>query len=134
MLRFAKRIFWLVMLGLGVRSACGFALLGPLGGSTTARPDGFEQPIIAYQIGLDIGTPKNLGEEYRRNTPVMYYTFDANFLDYFGTDGSNAVVQAFEIMNSLTNVSSYSGNLDEFPMASQEYNYRGQAFLLPAMK
>ena len=23
-----------------------------------------------------------LGEEYRRNTPVMYYAYDANFLDY----------------------------------------------------
>src|SRR6185436_20440380 len=73
-------------------------------------------------------------EEYGGNTPVMYYTFDANFLDYFGTDGSNAVVQAFEVLNALTNVSSYSGNLDEFPMASQEYNYRAQALLLADLK
>ncbi len=133
MLRFAKRICWLTLLGFGVQYASAFSLLGPLGQAVGA-PDGYQQPIIAYQIGLDIGTPKNLGEEYRRNTPVMYYTFDANFLDYFVTDGSNAVVQAFEIMNSLTTVSSYSGNLDEFPMASQEYNYRAQALLLADIK
>ena len=104
------------MPGFGVQGAFGFALLGPLGGSTTGRPDGYQQPIIAYQLGTDIGTPKNLAEEYRRNTPVMYYTMDVNFLEYFGTDGSNAIVQAFEMMNSLTNVSSYSGYLDEFPL------------------
>ena len=39
--------------------------------------------------------PKNIGEEYRRNTPVMYYTFDANFLDYFGSNGVAAVDSAF---------------------------------------
>ena len=100
------------MPGFGVQGAFGFALLGPLGGSTTARPDGYQQPIIAYQLGTDIGTPKNLAEEYRRNTPVM----------------------AFEMMNSLTNVSSYSGYLDEFPLEVQEYNYRAQALQLQDIK
>src|SRR6266487_2426142 len=115
MLRFAKRICWLTMVGFGVQSASAFSLLGPRG-QATGTPDGYQQAIIAYQLPGDIGTPKNLGEEFRRNTPVMYYTFDANFLDYFGSDGSNAVVQAFEIMNALTNVSSYSQGLNEFPM------------------
>src|SRR6266496_4546137 len=134
MLRFAKRIFWLAALGLGVESVSAFSLLGPLVGSSATVPDGYQQPSIGYQLGTDIGTPKNLGEEYRRNTPVMYYTIDANFLDYFGSDGSNAIVQAFEIMNSLTNVSSYSQGLFEFPMAAQDHNYQADALQLLDLK
>ena len=60
--------------------------------------------------------PKNLGEGYRRNTPVMYYTFDPSFGDYFGSSGELAVEQAFDILNSLTNVDSYSAYLSEFPL------------------
>lgn len=122
-----------MLLGLGVQCAPAFTLLGPRG-QTTGAPDGYQQAIIAYQLPSDIGTPKNLGEEYRRNTPVMYYTMDANFFDYFGSDGSNAIVQAFEIMNSLTNVSSYSQGLFEFPMEAQDQNYRAQALQLYDLK
>jgi len=64
----------------------------------------------AYPIG-----PKNLGEEYRRNTPVVYYSFDANFLDFFGSNGVAAIDSAVAIINSLTNVSQYSEDLAEFP-------------------
>jgi hypothetical protein len=133
MLRLAKSICWLTMLGLGVQDVSAFSLLGPRG-QATGTPDGYQQPIIGYQLGTDIGTPKNLGEEYRRNTPVVYYSIDRNYLDYFGSAGSNAIVQAFEMMNSLTNVSSYSGYLDEFPREAQEYNYRAQALQLQDIK
>ena len=63
---------------------------------------------LGYTVPLraDIGAPKNIGEDYRRNTPVLYYAFDENFLDFFGSNGVWAVDQAFAILNNLTNVSS----------------------------
>jgi hypothetical protein len=137
MLRLAKRIFCLAMLGLSVQCASAFSLLGPF--------EPYQVPVLTYQVGGDLGGPHNLGEEFRRNTPVMYYTFDANFLDYFGTDGSNAIVQAFEIMNSvfnftnvdgrvITNVSDFQPDLSEFPMEVQSYNYAAQALQLLDLK
>ena len=53
----------------------------------------------------------------------MYYTFDPSFGNYFGSNGEFAVQQAFDILNSLTNVDSYSANLSEFPLNSQSENY-----------
>ena len=69
--------------------------------------------------------PKNLGEEYRRNTPVLYYAADANFLDYFGSNGVVAIDQAFAILNALTNVDLYSPGLTEFSLNSEAVNYTG---------
>jgi len=121
------------MLGLGAQCASAFSLLGPRG-QAAGTPDGYQQPVIAYQLVPDVGTPKNLGEEYRRNTPVLYYTIDANFLDYFGSNGVYAVEQAFAIMNSISNVSSYSQGLSELPLEAQEYNYQAQALQLLDVK
>src|ERR1044071_3325571 len=103
-----------------------YSLLGPLGNggdswqiaqngfnpltSPPANPYGFVDDLL---VG-----PKNIGEGYRRNTPVMYYTYDDNFMGYFGSSGSNAVDKAFAILNSLTNVDNYSGALTEFPLQS----------------
>ena len=83
---------------------------------------GGKSAILGYndiaQAELPVG-PKNLGEEYRRNTPVMYYACDANFLDFFGASGSEAIDQAFTIVNnSLTNVDAFSTALTEFPLNS----------------
>ena len=80
----------------------------------------------------DIGGPKNLGEEYRRNVPVLYYAFDDNFSGvgggWFGTAGEDAVDQAFAIMNSLTNVDNI--DLSQFPFQSQSFNYTAQGLYL----
>ena len=78
--------------------------------------------------------PKNLGEGYRRNTPVMYYTFDPSFGDYFGSSGELAVEQAFDILNSLTNVDSYSAYLSEFPLNSESENYTANGLGLLDLK
>jgi len=59
----------------------GFALLG--------RKRGYQTTELGYNgAGMPdaiLSARKNLGEEYRRNTPVVYYSFDANFLDFFGS-------------------------------------------------
>ncbi len=103
-----KIISWIGCLALGLQTAWGFSLIGPLSGSPGGQP--WQISTIGYQIDGDLGTPRNLGEEYRRTTPVMYYACDAAFLDYFGSNGAVAVDQTFGILNSvLTNgVDSYN--------------------------
>jgi hypothetical protein len=124
-----KRFLWVGLLVPCLQTASAFSLLGPVANGE----DSWQSPEIAYATGNGnvppyIGDaapfgPKNFGEGYRRNTPVMYYTFDSSFGDYFGQSGELAVQQAFDIMNSLTNVDSYSANLSEFPLNSQSENY-----------
>jgi hypothetical protein len=82
---------------------------------------------------LPVG-PKNIGEEYRRNMPVYIYSFDQTFLDYFGSNGVSAVEQAFSFFNSISNVSSYSAQLDEWPLECQRFNYQAQALGLTDLK
>jgi len=44
------------------------------------------------------------------------------------------VQQAFDMMNSLTNVDSYSPNLTEFPLNSQSVNYSAATWGLMDLK
>ncbi len=90
--------------------------------------------VIGYGPPSDAVAPKNLGEEYRRNTPVMYYAYDANFYDYFGPEGASSVDGAFAILNTMTNVDSYSKMLSEFPVESRHQNYLAQALGLFDLK
>jgi hypothetical protein len=141
MLQFFKRFLCYGLLAFGLQTSWAYSLLGPSAGyATTPLPvtfgDAWQVNIIGFNpiptaygqppyLGYDtlaIG-PKNIGEEYRRNTPVMYYAFDQNFFGFFGGDGEQAVVQAVAILNALTNVDSYSSNLVEFPLQSQSQNY-----------
>src|SRR5690349_19225733 len=113
MLRFLKQTVWLAGLVAACQSAFGFALLGPV--PSTANPqDSFEVPDIGYALPGDVGTPKDIHEEYRRNTPVIYYAFDESFFRYFGQNGMAEVDKAMAIYNSITNVTSYSADLSEF--------------------
>ena len=127
MLRFLKRFSWVGLLAMSLQLAGAFALLGPIN-------EPYQVPEIGYNLPGDIGAPKNIGEEYRRNTPVMYYAMDQNFLDYFGSNGVVAVDQAFAILNALTNVSMYSAELTEFPLESSRQNYRAGALGLTDVK
>lgn len=127
MTRFWKTLLCVGLLAAGVRSAPGFALLGPFNETWHVGEIGFNLPG-------DIGAPKNYAEEYRRNTPVMYYSFDTAFLDYFGSNGVWAVEQAFAVFNNLTNVSDYSPELTEFPLSTMDVNYRASALGLMDIK
>jgi len=117
------------VLAAGLPAAQAFSLLGP-------GNEAYQVPDLGYMVPLrsDIGAPKNIGEEYRRNTPVLYYAFDQNFLDYFGTDGVRAVDQAFAILNSLTNVSKYSADLSEVPLEAKRFNQTAGALSLQDVK
>src|SRR5206468_769402 len=78
--------------------------------------------------------PHNLGEEYRWSVPILYYTYDPSFLDYFGAVGAAQVDSAFAILNNLTNVSSYSTELSEFPLDEARVNYTARALHLFDLK
>jgi len=125
MLRFVKNLVWLLAVVVGARSAFGAAFIGPI--PTTTSPDAFQVPAIAYGLASDLSTPKDVHEEYRRNTPVMYYSVDASFYNFFGPEGVVEIDKAMAMFNSVSNVSSYSTNLTEFPLDSRRENYRAEA-------
>ena len=139
-------------LALGLQTAWGFALLGPLpgyAGLPGTYSDAWQVPILGYgleylNLGVpgggvwlgDIGGPKNIGEEYRRNVPVLYYAYDASFGGpddgFFGAEGEAAVDEAFGIMNGLPN----ADNIDpsQFPFQSQTFNYQAMGAYLTDLK
>ena len=136
-----KIISLVALLAVGLPSAWGFALLGPLQGNPGGEP--WQQIVIGHHLPGDIGGVHNLGEEYRRVTPFIYYAYNASFLDYFGLAGTTNCDAAFAIMNSAigTNnlvgtdkVSSYTPALDEFTFDSQSYNSTAQALFLLDIK
>ena len=129
MLRTLKRLGWIVSLVAGVGSASAFSLLGPGNEAYQVQDLGLMVPNWG-----DLGAPKNIGEEYRRNTPVIYYSFDEQFLQFFGSNGVYAIDQAFAILNNLTNVSAYSADLSEFPLEARRLNYRAGALGLLDLK
>lgn len=134
MQRLLKTTCWVAVLGLLVPKAGAFALLGPPG----VGGDGWQTAALAFQPlpGFDTlpEAPKNLGEEYRRNMPTLYYAFDANFLDYFGSNGVAAVEQAISVFNNLTNVSDYTTSLSEFPFSTKRENFRAELLGLTDLK
>ena len=132
MRKLIKYFFWAGAFLLTLPVAWGFVPGGPIGNGG----DGYQTPALDYGIrGEQLG-PKNIGEEYRRVTPVMYYACDSSFLNYFGLVGSTNIDAAFGLMNIvLTNgVSSFSSDLSEFPLESQQFNYTAQALGLTDLK
>lgn len=127
MVQMLKRFCWLWLVLIGARCASGFALLGPVN-------EAFQVPVIAYDLGGDIGAPKNIGEEYRWNRPTLYYAFDEQFLTFFGSNGVVAVEQAIAVMNGVTNVSSYTPDMYELPLEAKRVNFRAQALTLYDLK
>ena len=136
-----KRFAWVGLLVLSLQGAWAFSLLGPVANGG----DAWQATVIGYNPlslsaappffidGLATG-PKNLGEEYRRNTPVLYYAADANFFDYFGSNGMVALDGAYALLNALTNVDSYSADLSEFPLLSWHLNYQANSLRLVDLK
>lgn len=128
-----KTILLAGVLTLGLsRLALAFVTEGPVGNAG----DNWQSPVNGFGPPRDVVAPKNIGEGYRRNTPVMYYAFDANFLDFFGTSGVAAVDSAMAILNStftnnptglINGLDGYSTGLTEFPTTSTHVNYQAQA-------
>ena len=122
------------LVGLGLSAARAFTPGGPVnnaGDNWQAVNIGYGSPTVNYNVA-----PKNLGEGYRRNIPVVYYAYSAEFLDYFGTAGETNVDAAFGLLNAaLTNgVASYSPDLSEVQTDPQQINYTAQALQLYDLK
>ena len=144
-----KRFLPVLLLVAGLQAGWGFALLSPNAQDLSGFTGNPWQTIVigynndVYQEGGlpggpvalgDLGGPGNIGEGYRRNDPVIYYAYNASYSGFFGSNGMAAADSAFAIMNSLTNVSSYSSDLSEFPLTSQHLNYQAQALFLTDVK
>ena len=113
----------MAVLAAGLPAAHAFVLGGPINEAWQVRD-------LGYALPYDLVAPKNIGEDYRRNTPVIYYAFDETFLDFFGSNGVWAVDQAFAILNNLTNASSYSADLSEIPLEARRFNQTAGALNL----
>ncbi len=146
-----KHYCWIALLAAGLQTSWGFALLGPL--TLANGADNWQTPVIGYDYGYadeglpgglvflgDIGGPRNIAEEYRRNVPVIYYTYDQTFLNFFGSNGVAAVDSSYAIINAvMTNsvangLDGYSPNLSEFPLQAMHFNYTAQSDFLTDIK
>ena len=131
----------MVLLAASLQTSWAFSLLGPVAFGDDAwqqTPIGFN-PLTGdapppYLLNPLLTGPKDLGNGYRRNAPVLYYACDNSFSTWFGSNGVAAVDQAFAILNSLTNVDNYSVGLTEFPLQAQDLNYTAQNFGLVDLK
>lgn len=131
------------MLAICGQRAQGFALLGPrtdMAGLPATYSDTWQVPAIGYDLPGDIGTPKRYGQGYRRNLPVMYYSFNESFSGFFGVQGEQAVISAMNTLNSsFTNnnrlsLDGYSLDLTEFPDNSQSMNLTAESLALTDVK
>jgi hypothetical protein len=139
MLQSVKRFWWVFLLVAGVPAARGFSLLDPITGG-----DAWQTTALGYgTLANDVGGPGNLAEEYRPNTPVLFYAYDANYLEFFGSNGVAAVDGAFAMMNNVfsnsltgpSGVDGYTNDLSSvFPFYAKSVNYTAQALGLTDMR
>src|ERR1035438_2729361 len=120
-------------------SSRAYSLAGPVGNGG----DAWQVPADGFGPPVDVVAPKNIGEEYRRNVPVVYYACDANFLGFFGSNGKQAIDNAFAVLNRVftnnatgrtTGLDGYSQSLSEFPLNSRHVNYQAQVLGLFDLK
>jgi hypothetical protein len=128
-----KKLFCLVgLVLLTLPSARAFSLAGP----SANAGDNWQNAIIGYP-GNPVPAPKNIGEGYRPNVPVMYYAYTPAFLDYFGTAGETNIDSMFtNILNGAfaSGVTNYTPGLAEVPLDSGQLNYTAAALQLIDIK
>jgi hypothetical protein len=128
--------FWLVwaLLLCGVGRSFGFALLGPFNEAYQVTAIGYNLSPLQGNDRTDVGAPKNKFQGYRWNTGNVYYAFDRNAQQFLGDPGMAAVDSAFSMLNSLSNVNSYSASLSEWPLESSRVNFNAAALDLLDVK
>src|ERR1051326_8963142 len=126
-----KTLLLLALWGVAWRASA-FSLLGPyaieVGGGV------WQVERIGYNLPGDIGGPMNApaGEEYRWNTPNVFYAYDAAFLNFFGTRGVQEIEKAIKTLNDLPPASLL--NVDDYPMTSERVNFRAAALGIHDLK
>jgi hypothetical protein len=109
---FPKKLVCLLVLAAAVPSAMAFSLLGPYATNQTTQ--------LGYRKTNDIGGPMFFHSFYRWNVPNIYYAYDQSFINYFGTNGMNAVDSAMAVLNSLP--TSAALNINDYPLDSKLWN------------
>jgi len=127
----STRLSIVLLLGGLMPRAHAFSLLGPF---AIAGGNVWQVERIGYNLPGDIGGPMNAaaGEEYRWNTPNIFYAYDAPFLDFFGTRGREEVEKAIKIINDLP--PALLLNVDDYPMTTERINFRAAALGLWDLK
>lgn len=147
MMRLTKGMMGLGLLMMFAASAGAFSLLGPLkdNNSPTFGSQGIDDPWqgapyggkpggIGYSLAGDIGGPMLPTEAYRWNVPIITYAYDTTFLQYFGSNGVNAVEQAIAILNALPPASQMTPTLTEFPLDTRAENQTAGSLALLDLK
>ncbi len=123
MLNSIKKLGLIAALGAWACGAGAFSMVGPF--------DTWQVGSLNYgatsSYGFDIGGPQNLGQQFRWNSPRLYYAYDASFVSYFGAAGVKAIEQAIAVFNALPPVSQMTPNLTEYPLDSRKINYSAAA-------
>src|SRR3974390_3044033 len=141
MLRTVKTLSCLALLVFGLQSARGFALLGPVETWQVVDLGYTRITQVVYPGALwtifnpDFTfAPKNIDEFYRWTTPTLYYTYDPTFVRYFQAEGVQAVDAAFTILNSVSNVDTYSSDFSEVPLDEMRPNWTASSLHLFDLK
>src|SRR6185369_11739348 len=74
----------------------------------------------AFSLQGPGGKIVELNEEYRWNVPIVTYSFDQSFVDYFGQAGVQAVQEAIDIFNALPRAARL--NIDSYPLNTTRFN------------
>ncbi len=88
--------------------AAGLLLAGASGAHAFTLANGTNRVVV-----------NNLGEEYRWNSPVITYTYDESFLNYFGSNGVVAIEKAMGMLNAIPPASTIATN---YPPSSASEN------------
>lgn len=72
-----------------------FSLLGPFAPWMTPEVGFVKSP------DLDVGGPRNIGDEFRWNLPLLTYGFDEEFKNFFGQPGIDAIEQVIARLNNF---------------------------------
>ena len=131
MLRLFTQFSLLAALVVASERASAFSLLGPY---AIAGGNVWQVERIGYNLPGDTGGPMSAaaGEEYRWNTPHIFYAYDASFLNFFGSRGVEEVEKAIKILNDLPSASRL--NVDDYPMTAERVNFRAAALGIADLK
>jgi hypothetical protein len=136
-LKYLSTVLWLIAM---THSAGAFSLIGPKIGyqadnlgydrvTDIPYPSG---PWTIYDTPEWTYAPHNIGEGYRWNIPILYYTYDASFLIYFGSNGVRAVDSAIKIVNDVPPASQV--DINDYPLDEARFNYTAAALHLYDLK
>jgi hypothetical protein len=140
LIRIIQLICAIMVLGAGSRSAFGFAL-GGIKEAYQADNLGYDRVTdIPYPSGgwTIYNTPEwtyaphNIGEGFRWNIPILYYSYDSSFLGYFGSNGVQAVDSAISILNAIPPASQL--DINDYPLDEARFNYTAAALHLYDLK